>query len=147
MQTHIKPGIDARTVYKIKPRRCGSITMGFYTIMTGYRQWNKSCFSCGCQYGIFCKFRHYGAIINTTWRNNSEENNNIRALSNKFVLHHVIHKIIFITQQMQCATQSGMSTAAICWRVKPESSCPVPILGNTVSFSSSFSCCDHSYIG
>jgi hypothetical protein len=34
MQTHIKPGIDARRVYKIKPRSWGSITMGLHTLMT-----------------------------------------------------------------------------------------------------------------
>jgi len=34
MHTHIKPGIDARTVYKIKPRSWGSITMGLHITMT-----------------------------------------------------------------------------------------------------------------
>jgi hypothetical protein len=33
MQTHIKPGTDARRVYKIKPRSWGSITMVFHNIM------------------------------------------------------------------------------------------------------------------
>jgi len=35
MQTRIKPGIDARTVYKIKPRSCGSTAMGLHTTVTG----------------------------------------------------------------------------------------------------------------
>jgi hypothetical protein len=34
MQTCTKPGIDARTVFKIKPRSWGSITMGLHITMT-----------------------------------------------------------------------------------------------------------------
>jgi hypothetical protein len=34
MQTHIKPGTDARTVYRIKPRSCSSTAMGLHTTVT-----------------------------------------------------------------------------------------------------------------